>query len=85
MDTTLMGDPTSPTGGVFAYQRVLGLVSRSRQTRMDRRSQRGPPTGNSDRLRAGKGCGPDITPTLAAAQIALTADDVIGRHDLDEA
>jgi hypothetical protein len=32
-------------------QRGLGLVSRSRQTRMDQRSRRGPPTGYPGRLR----------------------------------
>ena len=33
---------------VFAYQRGLGLVSRSRQTRMDQLSQCGPRPGYSD-------------------------------------
>ena len=40
---------------LFAYQRVLGLVSRSFQTRMDRKSQRWKSSGYPDGLLAGLG------------------------------
>ena len=65
-------------------QRGLGLASRSRQTRMDQRSRRGPPTGYPGRLRPGPygpklGCwrvpSPGTTRTAAGHVMATTPQD----------
>ena len=50
-------DPTSPTGGVFAIQRMLGLVSPNARLGRLEEIQCGPPSATPDRPRAGIGAG----------------------------